>query len=751
MSKAIKWQIPFVSLSGTQYRLDIYAEDDGTWDTESPIQLTAGETPFVTEENNNEDMFTPVRGQSGTIQICTILQDGSQLDINDILPANNIDHPVRLINLSNSNAIEWQGFLSCEAYSQAYTAIPDIFSFTVLSVLDAMESVQVDSSRSFGFTSVSTAIYHALNEINIQSGMSLFTYVNYSITSWQIFQKMIDQTLFFERREYNNEESTTYIVSGISTKEVLEKLCIFMGWIARERGTEIYFEYIGEPIGMYRRSFIDFERFESLPTTCPINTQNINNLEWRGIDHKRTILQGAKSVEVVSNLDKYELSISVPPCPIGSLSYITGRLWTWEGTGDNEFVWANNNLTAYSNIHVAYYSALLRYMFFHFASYQTSTLANVLSHMAIGANSTVYQEIRHGTLSSMERWYAGAFLCKFAWEPYSSQNPQDIADALYCVFFPHSLNYSAGSQMETTDFDPSQVGPIFSIDSVLSYRCGSGYLRLSASANTIFQWPYNGSDPDWNGAELVHDEKNYEWFIGIELRIGNNWWNGSAWQGTQTIFKARFFKNDFKKNWTSQMPIPETDGLLIPVTDELVGLVTLKIWPMISPTNFSESNSSPLEMIFTKLEVTHIKEEEDVTTTTDRSANHYFRLLGTNFKNEVSISSDIASFMNNQPSPSLIMTDAATPASTVEYIVGEETEERRPEIDLLNRMDRYYSAARQRLQLITKHPTWAALPLLKLNGINDGKTYLPLSESRDWREETSTITCFETLETPSES
>ena len=33
----------------------------------------------------------------------------------------------------------------------------------------------------------------------------------------------------------------------------------------------------------------------------------------------------------------------------------------------------------------------------------------------------------------------------------------------------------------------------------------------------------------------------------------------------------------------------------------------------------------------------------------------------------------------------------------------------------------------------------------------DGKVYPPLAESRDWREETCTISCFETLETPSES
>ena len=43
MAKAIKWQIPFASLSGTLYRIDIYAEGYSG----DPIQLTNGDSPAV--------------------------------------------------------------------------------------------------------------------------------------------------------------------------------------------------------------------------------------------------------------------------------------------------------------------------------------------------------------------------------------------------------------------------------------------------------------------------------------------------------------------------------------------------------------------------------------------------------------------------------------------------------------------------------------------------------------------------------
>ena len=149
--------------------------------------------------------------------------------------------------------------------------------------------------------------------------------------------------------------------------------------------------------------------------------------------------------------------------------------------------------------------------------------------------------------------------------------------------------------------------------------------------------------------------------------------------------------------------------------------------------------------LLSALEVTY--EPYNTQLKNSESSNNYFRILGTNFRDEVRIQSGIASSLNNNLSPSLIMTDEDTPASTIE-IDGDDV---RPELDLLNRLAAYYGAARQTLELKVKHPTVnnqpAALPLLKLNGISpDTKKYLPLAESRDWIADVATLKCFETPE-----
>ena len=739
MSKAIKWQIPFASLSGTLYRLDIYAEADGTWDTTSPIQLTAGESPFVTEEDSSEDFFAPIRTQTGSIQVCTRLPNGGSIKLEDLLPANNIARPVRLLNLSNSNAIEWQGFLSCEAYSQNYTSIPENLTLSVISVLEAMDSVQLDQTRSFGMTTIRTALKTAMDEMMLQSGMSLYTNVNYSGTASRILSKYIDNTLFFDSKEYDNENSVTYIISGISVKDVLSRIAAYMGWTVREQGTTIYFERIGGDIYTLQVSYSNFGNAGVSPTQVNITSADIANFDWRGVDHKRDIRQGAKSVAVAAKLEKYDLNISLPEFPAGNVSIYYNEL---NNNVTSEFwskVWwymvASQNANAYSNCKLGYWALDKSYNGSYACSnYGQSNLSDVLAHMLQAMDNSSARKGRYAQ-SNPIRYYAGAFFAKEAFEDTETQ-VHDSEEGLHCVLFPYTIANEAGSDTPP-NFDPSQVGYIVQMSSVVGFVATNGYLNLKSAYEMIYyHWADQGSH-----FALGADVTDRDWRLGMRLRFGNKYWNGSSWQTTPCLFNARFNSGNFKGNWDETMGIHETDGLLVPISSSMSGEVVLEVWPNVSRFG-NYFQQWVCEAFFKQLSVDYIPLADDALT--DRSENHYFRLLGTNFRDEINVSADLASMLNNQPSPSLIMDDATTPASSIDYTVSGGTESRRPEVDLLNRLASYYGAARQTLDLITKHPTAAVLPLLKLNGINDGKTYLPLSESRDWRTEVCTLTCFET-------
>lgn len=735
MAKQVRWRVPFASVNGTQYEVEIYDEN---W-TGSPVVLTAGATPFVTDEDASDDFFAPVRSQTGTLQVCTLLPDGTMLRLEDILPDNNIARPVQL-RCVDDDVVEWQGFLSCEAYTQDYVGIPQVLDLSLISVLEAMDSVQLNQEYSSGLKRVHEVVYHAVTQISRDCNMTIISHVNYSAECWAIFQKHIDQTVFYDCKEYHHENSTTHIISGMSTKEVLTRLCTYMGWCCREQGTEIYFTRIGGSMGLYReelRYLSSPNYFHRYNDYTPKTVSNIADMTWMGTGHKREVVQGAKSVEVVANIEDYDLDISIPEFPAGNTQTVYRQLWKYKEDGDWLYLVVSKNISAYSNVQFGYYSAELRFMFYNFQNYGTSTLTNVLNYMAVGLRSSAKTALQ-GDQLGFYTWHAGAFLARYCWEKTGDVAAHEVNDVLYCAFFPNSIGSASGIGAYEGNFDQSQVGPIFSIDNVTNYRCNQGWLLLSATADTI----YKSNSNDYTGAEFNHSaERGWEWFIGLELQFGDKWWNGSKWQTSQCVFNARMTKGGFKSNWAESMQITQVEGLLIPITGELQGLITLKIWPMASSAS-SDNYGGPFEMMFSQLSVEHVVPMD--ATKTDRSSNHYFRLLGVNFRDEVSVDTNLASYLNNEPSPSLIMNNATQPMTTLVYDVEDGPQEsRRPEVDLLNRLAEYYSTSRHRLNLEVAHPTAAPLPLLRLNGINDGKVYAPMAESRDWQMETSTITCME--------
>ena len=241
MSKAIRWQLFFAEdkpddQNPKHYRVDIYDEQDGSWS--GITELQAGEKPFVTTEDASEDFFYPVRTQTGTLQVCTLLPGTTDqyITLDDLLPANNIARPVRLINLDNSNAIEWQGFLSCEAYSQDYTGIPQNLDLPVISVLEAMKSYNMPWNRIniVGGNNIQTFIYDLLLKFYNNTEVQVTT--QYSGASSDILSKYIfmSQYISYEGDEANGTFS--YIYNTASIHDVLADICKFMGWCLREVG-----------------------------------------------------------------------------------------------------------------------------------------------------------------------------------------------------------------------------------------------------------------------------------------------------------------------------------------------------------------------------------------------------------------------------------------------------------------------------------------------------------------------------------
>lgn len=730
MAQNIRWQIPFVSLDGVHYRVDIY--DEGTF---TPVQLTAGSTPFVTNEDASDDFYCPVRHQTGTLQVCTKLPNGGMIDLNDLLPANNLEHPVRLISIAsnNSETIEWQGFLSCEAYSQDYIGIPQIIDLPVISVLEAMRSMFISKDTFESLGTIGCLLARTMNAISFNKYTSLYI----PQTSWDILNKCINISSLFSKSEYQNRDRVAYKLQGISLYDVIEMICGYMGWTAREQGRELFFQlqqgdgnvYILDVNTLIEEDGVDSDWFiDGESTTADMATDLAT--KWRGTGHMCDFRQGAYSVSVTANLEEFDVNIHIPDLPFGDLfEAIFHQIGLYY-----VYILASMDDNAYSNLVFGHYKADIQISSSSITcgAYSSSSSDLTIEYSIPVAGSLSPAYITYQDRNTAYTNYAGAFLARMQFDDYNDPDyqHQNTEDGLYISLF-------GGVWQEHTVYS----NPIFQMKSVQVFAAyEEGYINLDAQVRAF-----------WNDLSIENPDSQTK--LMIDVRIGDKVWTGNQWvDASQHVehFFIGFDDDKFEKNWSASMGIDEVDGLCIPIDKSIKGEIVLSIYPETKKRTDSTDmwRRTVYGIFFSKLDVTYIPKKD--VRRTDRKNNTYYKELGTAFRDIIDVNVNLASWLHNAPSPSLLFNPDGTLMETIEYVEGDDIKNMPPEVDFLNRLASYYGSVRKRLELEVKHLTMAPLPLLKLNGF-DGKVYLPLSESRDWQKDVCKLTCFEMPEEPSES
>lgn len=144
---AKKYSITFKSLrAGIVYTLSIYDADYAG----SVIPLKAAGTPFVTDEDDTDDLFTPIRTQTGYLRI---VDDGTDLNGNalnwkELLPQTDTSHPVKLSHMEGETEVtDWLGFMQAQNFSgQLYNARQER-DLPVQCALSAMQGQYVSTEQ----------------------------------------------------------------------------------------------------------------------------------------------------------------------------------------------------------------------------------------------------------------------------------------------------------------------------------------------------------------------------------------------------------------------------------------------------------------------------------------------------------------------------------------------------------------------------------------------------------------------------
>jgi len=221
---ANNYTIQFKSLrAGTVYTVSVGGG------TGTAIPLKGGSQPFTTQEDTDEDMFTPIRTQSGYLRI---VDDGKDANGNtlgadwwkDLIPATDTSRPVTLSHVENNTTIiDWQGFMQAQTFSGELYGNPQEREFPVQCALSALggTSIKTDETVIRNFAYIIQHIFAQVPQLTftefvVQGGADAREWLLSQI-DWRNFLNINDDG----------------ITAKYTIAEVMEDLCKYWGWTAR--------------------------------------------------------------------------------------------------------------------------------------------------------------------------------------------------------------------------------------------------------------------------------------------------------------------------------------------------------------------------------------------------------------------------------------------------------------------------------------------------------------------------------------
>lgn len=295
---AIHWKIPFKSITGTAYTLNVY---DATY-SGSAVTLTAAATPFVTNEDNSTDILEPVRISTGTINII------NRGDLAGLLPATPKARPV---TLTSGNTVLWQGYIKQQQMTQPWAQTPYELQLPVVSALGIL-----DNKIEKGDVPYRARIAEYL-QLAIAATGATYTNIVYPAdlkldenADWDVFFRLgIQDRNWFSYKNENVLDPDESRFDGMTWIDILTELMRAFGYTMYERGTTIYI--LGRR-GVYHNS-ITLADLETLaangtitPTAVTSQTIAISSLQIGGADGTIDMMESKRRAVVESQINPFD-------------------------------------------------------------------------------------------------------------------------------------------------------------------------------------------------------------------------------------------------------------------------------------------------------------------------------------------------------------------------------------------------------------------------------------------------------------
>lgn len=303
--RRLRWQ----SVGGTDFVLTI---SDGSNDT---TDLVPAATPFVTQTDNSDDIFEPVRPQTGNIGIL-----GEVADMEALLASSPADRAVTLTATQGETSLGtvWKGYLQTSAWSQDWDKGPNEISLPVVSHLGIVESYTpaLTGYPSFG---------QFINHLSSATGSTFYTHFVFS----KLTEPLTTLRYRFNMENYRTYDEDTHTWQTDDYMTILTDMCRLFGWQCQEIGTTLVFLTADSPAqGCIRMDAANMTALVggNTPTYEDISLSTVTGTIY-GASHTISYNPGRKDIKVTGNvneIDKTIWSFSLEDMEQGSAEYDDG-------------------------------------------------------------------------------------------------------------------------------------------------------------------------------------------------------------------------------------------------------------------------------------------------------------------------------------------------------------------------------------------------------------------------------------------
>lgn len=640
MSYGLIYKIPFAALRGEACMIEIELEGY----TGAATELTAADSPFTVEIDDEEFLYTPTRFSNATIRVV-----GSDY----LQSLFSTAYQQYRVTFKREGEIVWCGFIKPEVYTQDYCSDKFELELECMSAMSTLEYINYQADKEERqFVSLWSLLQKCIQSANGQYNAVYLPHVYASSAAqYNAGENVLEKMTVSEQNFFDEDDE------AMSLKEILEETCKLLNWTCCDWCGELYFVDIDHSEKYYKYDGnLSGKTGETTDTLL-----NVQTVGFAGTGHALDMLPGYNKATVrVSN---YCVGQIFPEEDYNKLKEFSGLIKTQ----------VKDKVT----VKKFYYPDVYKLYQYSRDEERGEIPTMILEMFRLNPNDIL-----------------GAMPIK--------RSDYKLVDGK-----PDITNYSWEDLIQVRrsfNTNLSQVGYLYlSEKKILSFKKPLPVTSYPNGAFAIdFSIQLTGNE------DLTVDDKRrtYTPYIECSLYIGNYYYNGSSWTTSEGRDKFRInvpFNNasgfvSCENTKTLEMPYDGLNGFIIPLPSDkvLVGELKFDMYIIMPKGTEGINFNKEIKGYYIKdLKMQYAKKEEPLSTS-DNSDRYYENVVNESYINELDeIEFKISSYNNDGACYSKVMLgdkylESNLYASVVEELI-------RPEELLIRRIVNRYDVPRIKL------------------------------------------------------